>query len=128
MKYKILLVCMVVILVVVAVGCGGRSIGIELDGRWEDAGDGILVYEFSGDRFTFSVIIPDFPVDGPAIEHNGTFSLSRDGDYIVMERTFDDEEMDNAVSIIRVLDDNSFVSRSEQGGADALEVQFNRVG
>jgi len=121
MKQKILLVCMAVILVAVTMGCA-RSRNSELEGRWEEDQFGHMIYEFSGDRFTLSVSIPEIPE--LEFELSGTFSLSRDGDDIAMERISDDGE--RQVSIIRMLDENAFMVRAEDSPG-VPEVRFIRV-
>jgi len=95
---------MVVILMFVAVGCGGSGGGNGLDGRWEsDAG--IIMLEFSGDRFTRSLLFDGVP--NADFDVGGTFSLSRNADHEVMERIF--ETGDRLVSIIRMPDRDTLI-------------------
>ena len=79
MKRRILLVGMVVVLVLVAVGCGG---GNRLSGTWEAGREGSReTFEFSGNRFTHTTPGQRWAT-GQIITHgstrSGTFSISDD--------------------------------------------------
>jgi len=65
---------MAVVLVIVAVGCGGG--GNNLNGRWGRDGLDDIVFEFSGNRFT---------LQAGHQSSRGTFSISDDQIELVLE-------------------------------------------
>ena len=75
MKQRVILVCLAVMLMVVAAGCGGGSRGGELDGRWEHlfGRNDFEVWEFSGNGFVNYFYIEG---RGQSPQSSGTFSIS----------------------------------------------------